>query len=334
MSRWTNILAALETPGSIVITSHVNPDGDALGSELAAAAWLRRRGRTVHIINSDPPGARYQFLDPTRLCEPFDPARHDALLASAGVVLILDVARIDRLGRVGEALARCPAVTICIDHHVLEEEAPVDHALIDTAAAATGELIFELIHEAGSRIDAEMALALYVAIMTDTGSFRYGNTSPNTHRIAAELLRFPIDTAGIFESVYGTSSAARLRLMGEVLATMDVRADGQIILLTVARDAVRRCGATSADSEGFVELGRTLESCRAAVVLSEQEGDAFKVSLRSRGALDIGRVARKLGGGGHPQAAGAVLTGSLNDVRERVLAELVAALAAAAPGDG
>lgn len=333
MNRWSAILSALDTPGSIVLTSHVNPDGDALGSELALAAWLRRRGRTVHIVNADAPGTRYAFLDPRGECEVYEPARHDSLIAAAAVLVILDVSRWDRLGLPGDAFARAAAVRICIDHHVVDGEVPVDHALVDTSAAATGELIFDLIETSGDTVSAAMALPLYVAVMTDTGSFRYANTTPATHRIVAELLRFPIETAEVYEQVYGTSSEARLRLMGEVLSGMEVHAGGALVLLSVTREAVARSGAAPSDIEGFAELGRTLETCRAAAVLTEQAGGRVKVSLRSRGTVDIGPAARALGGGGHPQAAGAVLEGSLTEVRARVTAALTSLLeSGASPG--
>ena len=328
MNRWTPILDALETPGPIVVTSHINPDGDALGSELAFAAWLRGRGREVRIINADAAGPRYAFLDPEGLCEAFDPARHDALLAGAGVAVILDVCRWDRLGRVGDGLARSGALLICIDHHVAESPVPVQVQLIDTAAAATGELVHELIQAAGGTIDAAMARSLYVAVMTDTGSFRYANTTPRTHAIAADLLRHPLDTAGLYDAVYGQNSEPRLRLMGEVLGGLELQADSQVVLLTVTREMLSKVGASPADSEGLAELGRTLEGCRAAAALTEQPDGRIKVSLRSRGGLDVARVAGGLGGGGHPGAAGILMEGPLSAARERVAAALRAAVGA------
>lgn len=322
MNRWTPILAALDTPGPIVVTSHINPDGDALGSELAFAAWLRGRGRDVRIVNADAPGARYGFLDPDGLCEVYDAARHDALLAGAAVAVILDVCRWDRIGRVGEVLERGRALRVCIDHHRAEAPVPVQVQLIDTTAAATGELIFELITSAGDPVDATTALALYVAIMTDTGSFRYANTTPRTHAIAGELLRHPLDTAGLYEAIYGQSSEPRLRLTGEVLGGLQVEAAGSVVLLTVTQEMLRRLGAVAADTEGLAELGRTLEGCRVAAAFTEQADGRVKVSLRSRGVLDVARVAGRFGGGGHPGAAGILLEGPLARVREQVGAAL------------
>lgn len=336
MSRWTPVLDVLDTPGPIVVTAHINPDGDALGSELALAAWLEARGRDVRIVNADAAGPRYAFLDPAGRCETYDPARHDACLAGAAVAVILDVCRWDRLGAVGEALARGRARRVCIDHHVAEAPVPVEAQLIDTTAAATGELIYDLVTGTGGTIDAGMALALYVALMTDTGSFRYANTTPRTHAIAGELLRHPIDTAAVYDTIYGQSSGPRLRVMGEALQALDVRGEGAVVLLTVTAAALARLGATPADTEGLAELGRTLEGCRAAASFVEQADGRIKVSLRSRGTLDVARVAGPLGGGGHAGAAGILLPGPLPEARERVAEALVraAALVMAPKGAG
>src|SRR5512140_182143 len=187
--NWTPILELLESPGPCIITTHINPDGDAIGSELGLARWLAaRRGgaenRAVTIINSDPVPPRYEFLDTGGRCELYDAARHDQLIRSAATAVIVDVARADRLGDVAGPLLASGARRIVIDHHPPNDAIPGATLVIDPAAAATGELLFGMMEQAGRPIDDEAARALYVAIMTDTGSFRYSNTTPRTHRIA------------------------------------------------------------------------------------------------------------------------------------------------------
>lgn len=357
MIDWTPVRELLDEPGLCLITTHINLDGDALGCELALALWLEARGRPARIVNSEPVPPRYAFLDPRGACEVYDPARHDGPIAAASLTVILDVSRWNRLGAVGDALAASKAPRICIDHHPEEGPIPADVAIVDPTAAATGELLFEMMTggrlapvadtarasrvgdapraaPAGAgapappadRLADDMARALYVAVMTDTGSFRHSNTTTRTHRIAAELLRHPIDTAGIFEEAYGSSSEPRLRLLGEALAAMEIQAGGAIALLVVTGEMMARLGAGPADTEGFAEFARGMRNCEAAAVLTEVAPDQVKVSLRSRHRVNVNRVASALGGGGHARAAGIAWEGTLADARAAVVAALLKAL--------
>lgn len=335
MIDWTTFFSLLDGAGvpaaplSCVLTTHINPDGDAIGSELALAGWLEARGHAVRIVNSDPVPARYCFLDPEGRVETWDPDRHAEAIRSAGLAIILDVGRYDRLGAVGAALDPFHGRRICIDHHPVEVAIEVDLAIIDPTASATGELLFEMMAASDRPPDATIARALYVAVMTDTGSFRYGNTTSRTHRIAAELLQYPVDTAGIYETIYERSREARLRLLGHTLLNMEVLAGGAVVLLSITQENMRQVGSAQGDAEGFVEIARGMDGCRIAAVFTEIVPGQVKVSLRSKGTVDVNRLARKWGGGGHRNAAGIPAQPGFDSVRAAVALALVEAAGSA-----
>jgi phosphoesterase RecJ-like protein len=326
---WTPLLGLLEPARTIAITSHVNPDGDALGSELGLARWLRRRGKEVRIVNSDPVPERYDFLDPDGLVETFDPVRHADLGTGTDLLVVVDVSRWDRIGPVGSVFGGDGGRRACIDHHPGAVDFPTAADVVAPDRAATGELIVELVAAAGDVPDRAMAEALYVAIMTDTGSFRHASTTPHTHRVAAELLATGIDPSELYDLTWSRNSETRMRVIGEAYRTFERRADGRLVVAAFDASRLRELNATPADAEGLAEMLRGVQDCRASAVFIETAPGEVKVSLRSRGAVDVNAVARRFGGGGHVNAAGIPARGTLPAVRAEVTAALEEALAAA-----
>jgi phosphoesterase RecJ-like protein len=323
---WQPILDALEAARAIVITSHVNPDGDALGSEIGLARWLDRRGRPARIINADPVPDRYDFLDPDGRVETIDPARHAALAGQTDLLVVVDVSRWDRIGRVGASFDGTDVPRLCIDHHPGVVDFPVGAAAVASDYAATGEMIVELMAAAGDRPDRSIAEALYVAIMTDTGSFRHASTTPRTHRIAAELLATGIDPSELYDLTWSRNSETRMRVIGEAHRTFERRAGGALVVAAIDAATLASLRATPADAEGLAEMLRTLDGSRASAVFIETSPGEVKVSLRSRGAVDVNAVARRFGGGGHVNAAGIPARGGLPEVMAAVTEALEAAL--------
>jgi len=329
---WAEIARAIEDNERFLVTTHVNPDGDGLGAELGLWVYLRALGKDARILNPDPIPPRYTFLGEEGDYEVYDPAVHDPVIEAAQVVIVLDISRWGRLAALGEKLSRSGALKICIDHHPFEANGMADLYAVDLGAAATGQLVYEMIRDRGGRVDRRMALGFYVSILTDTGSFRFSNSDPRAHRAAAELLPQGLDPYELYESVYGNSSLPRVRLLGEALTSMRVEADGRLYLLVLTRDMMTRTGAVPSDTEGFVDVPRSIVGCEGVALLMEHEGGQVKLSLRSRGRMDVNRVASGLGGGGHVRASGATLQGPLEDAVARVIADLTEELRRIEPG--
>lgn len=315
---WEEIRHAIDRHRRFVVTTHVNPDGDGLGAELGLWAYLQSLGKEAVILNPDPLPSRYAFLAEHGTYRAYDPEADEALIEETEVVIVLDISRWERLGALGERLRDASARTICIDHHPFEANGMADLYAVDLGAAATGQLVYEMIRDRGHAVDARMALGFYVSILTDTGSFRFSNSDPRAHRAAAELLETGLDPNELYEEVYGNSSLARLRLLGYGLSHLRMEAEGRLVFLLLPRGAVEECGASASDTEGFVDIARTVRGTEGVALLLEREDGAVKLSLRSRGRINVNRVAAACGGGGHVLAAGATLPGPLEEAAARV----------------
>lgn len=306
----------------LLLTTHVNPDGDGLGSEIATALWLKAQGKTVRILNDSPLPPAFKFLSAINPIEEFTPELAEQLMNDSDGLIVLDTSNRSRIGRLAAMLDNHILPIAVVDHHVSHAEGFGQVNVIEPEAAATGEIVFDLVHEAGGILTRDMAHALYVALVTDTGSFRYSNTDSDTHRIAADLLELGLDPPKIHAQVSSHATPGRLRFFGEVLTALEVVEDGRIVVLTATPEQFQRHGLRGADTEGLVDLPRSIEGIDLVVLFSEVETDKVKVSVRSNGRVAIDSVITKLGGGGHPHAAGAMLNCSLAEVRARVLPEL------------
>lgn len=321
------IEAALAKAERILITTHVNPDGDGLGAELGLWAHLRARGKDARIVNPDALADRYRFLAEAGEYEAYDPEVHEPFIRACDAIVVLDISNWGRLDELGRRLESADAVTICIDHHPFEDNGMADLYAVDLGASATGQLVYEMLHRQGHEIDRTMALGFYVAILTDTGSFRFSNADPRAHRATAELLEHDLDPNELYESVYGNSTLERILLLGHALGDLRVIDDARILLLVMTRKMVEESGAKPSDTEGFVDIVRSVEGCEGVGLLLEREDGSVKVSLRSRGRINVNRVARAFGGGGHVYASGATADGPLERTVERVIEEMRASVA-------
>ena len=308
---WPQIQDAIDGHRQFLITTHVNPDGDGLGAELGLCAYLESLGKEVRIINPDAMPARYRFLDREARYESYNPESHESFIQACEVVVVLDISRWERLDQLGERLRQRPGITICIDHHPFESNGMATLYGVDLGAAATGQLVYEMVRDRGRPLDRRMALGFYISILTDTGSFRFSNSDPRAHRAAAELLTFALDPNEIYEQVYGNSSLPRLRLMGKALSELKTEKDGRLLFLVLPQTWLKETGAVPADTEGFVDVARSAMGCESVALFLEREDGRVKLSLRSRGRMNVNRVAALFGGGGHVLASGATHPGPL-----------------------
>jgi phosphoesterase RecJ-like protein len=313
-------LAELLTPGRrVCLTTHVNPDGDGLGSEVGLAHLLRARGVDVSIANPTATPARFAFLfrDLPKVDRTAEAVK---TLRSADAIVVLDISDLGRLGMLSQTVAERGVPVGCIDHHVSPGTLPNGPRYLDPSAAATGELICEIALANQWPLTPAVARALYVALLTDTGGFRFSNTRPRTLRVAAELLETGLDPESIYLDVYANAPAGRPRLLAEALNTLVVEADVGLAWVTVPPGAVERHQVTVDDLEGIVEFPRSIAGVRMALLFREISQGRVKVSLRSVGDVDVAAFAKPYGGGGHVHAAGVALEGGLPEAQARVLA--------------
>ncbi len=310
-------IAAILTPGMrAALTTHVNADGDGVGSELALWHLLRARGLQPVIANATGIPDRFNFLVPDG-ADASDRAGRE--IARADVIFVLDIADLGRIGDLAGAVRDRHVPVVCIDHHVSPGTLPDGPRLVAREATATAELVYDMATALEWELTADAARALYVGLLTDTGGFRFSNTTARALRVAAALLERGVDPESIYESVYASAPEGRVRLLGEVLQTLVVEPLG-LAWVTVPPGALERHGATADDLDGIVEHARSIAGVRLALLFRQIANGRTKVSFRSMGNVDAAALAQTFGGGGHHKAAGASLEGPIADVQARVLA--------------
>jgi len=313
----------------VVVTSHMRPDGDAVGSSLALAWALREVGTDARVVHRDRPPI--QLADFPGMS---DIEIGDAIPAGTDAVVVLECGDLARTGLTGfDGLA-----VINIDHHP-GNSGYGETQWYDGSAAACGEMVYEIIAELGVPLTADMATQLFVAVVTDTGSFRYAGVSPRTFSISARLLEAGADPVSVARKLFDSHTLGRLRLQGAVLQTLEIDPSGRLAILTLTDAVLAASGGTPEETDGLINLPLGVKAIQAAVFFKEAEGGHWRVSLRSKGEIDVGRVARSFGGGGHKNASGCTLEGPLASVRAKILGRMAPAVAAhagpdAAPASG
>ena len=312
-----HIVPLLKQARSVAITTHVNADGDACGSAAAMTLLLMQMGMQAHVVNPTPWPQLFGFL----LTDDVTDRTADGAAALRGIdaLLVLDVSEMKRLGQLASAVRSLKCPRIVLDHHVAGDDPAGTVLLTDESACATGELVFDVARALGLTITADIANALYAAILTDTGGFRYSNTSPRAHVIAAELMRAGVDPEQMFRRIYASLSMGRLHLLRDSLHLLGVDAEHGIAWISVTADALERYDVSPEDLDGIVEHPRSIAGTRLALFFRDLGYGKVKVSFRSTGDVDANLLARQFGGGGHARASGALIPGTLDDVRERVL---------------
>ena len=307
-----------------VLTSHVRPDGDSIGSALALAWALRALGKDARVINRDRVPlqlADFPGVDEIEMAETIPPDTDAVIVLECGDLERTGLADLDRFH------------VINVDHH----PGNTGYGAVqwfDGAAAACGEMVFEIITELGAPMTTDMATQLFVAIVTDTGSFRYPGVSPRTFSISARLLEAGADPVAVARRLFDSNTLGRLRLQGAVLQSMELHESERVALLHLDKGALAATGGTAEETDGLINLPLSVKAIQAVVFFKQTDNGQYRISLRSKGDIDVGRVARSFGGGGHKNASGCTLTGALPELKakifERLLPELTPGPAAAA----
>ena len=319
----SQVVELIETRRFFAITSHIRPDGDSLGSSLGLFWLLRALDKEVEVIMRDPVPQAYSKLpgsEQVRVTPGVD-RRYDA-------VFVIECSDVDRPGL--EDLEK--QFVVNIDHHSTTALFG-DINWIDSTASAVGEMVYNLCKALGVRVTREIAECVYTALITDTGSFHYSNTSERTFKVASELVRAGVKPAKVSQSVFANYPWSKIELMSEVLSTVRRDPSGRIAWLLQTRDMQDRTGASDEDGDGFVNYPMSCGEVEACAFFKETDPGVFRVSLRSKCDVNVARIAEQFGGGGHRNAAGCTFRGTFEDAEREVVGRLIAAGAAAAGCD-
>jgi phosphoesterase RecJ-like protein len=318
---WSPLVELLRNHERPLLMTHIRPDADGLGAQLALHETLTGLGKhpRVAIASKLPP--RYGFLDPERrVSEDFKPAN----FADRDSVVVLDTGTWNQLGDFGDWLKTSPLPRAVVDHHRTQDDLG-GLQMVDVAAESTGRLAHEIIRALGAKISPSVANHLFMAMATDTGWFRHPNATPRTFALAAELVEAGANPTLLYEQLYEAAPLARLRLVGVALERLQVRAGGKIAFTEIYLSDYASTGGTPGDTEDLINYPRSVEGVEAALVFIEQPGGGTKVSFRAK-SLDVSKLAERFGGGGHKLAAGARTNDPLPQTRDAVLAAVEEAL--------
>jgi phosphoesterase RecJ-like protein len=333
LADWKPFEKLIAEKQRFVLTTHMNPDGDGLGSEVALALHLSSRGKDVTVLNDGAVPPNFDFLARLFPMQPFDETWAREVVDSADVVIMLDTAVRPRLGRVAPLIERQGLQIVILDHHLGEPKFGTI-AIVVPQACAAGELVYDFVRRQPGGITKAIAEALYTALVTDTGSFRFANTDPEAHAMAAHLVATGASPEPLHSVIYQHRHPGRVRFQGDVWSKLALTEDGRVAWMEVDRATMHKYGVDNTDTEGLVDFPRNIRGVEAVALLSETANGELKISLRSTGRVNVERVAASFGGGGHRAAAGATIPGPLVSGRERVVAALRAAVDEAIAGDG
>jgi bifunctional oligoribonuclease and PAP phosphatase NrnA len=313
------IAEAIRARHRFVVSSHSRPDGDAIGSSLAMAFALRALGKDAHVVNRDPapaPLAEFPGVSEIEIASSVNGHYDAAIIMECGDLARTGISGLDR------------TFVINIDHH------PGNTGFgnlkwFDPSAAACAEMVFQLIEALGVPLSIEIATHVYLAILTDTGSFHFSNMTPRTFEIARRVVEAGVDPAQIARRVYDSNTLGRVKLFGAVLNGMEIDRTGRIAVLYIDHEMASEAGGTYDDIEGLINEPLTVKNLLAVIFFKQSNGNEYRVSLRSKNEIDVGAVAKQFGGGGHKNAAGCTVVGNVDELKELFIDKVEAAVALA-----
>lgn len=321
----TTFLQLLRDHQRFLLTGHENPDGDCLGSEAGLYHLLRAMGKHAVIVNPDPIGRSFDFL---LRHTPFGHSRGENL-PEFDVAILLDCSQLSRLGTLGAALAQRGSPIAVVDHHVGSEHGDGTHCFVDATAAATGVMVRRLHREFGVPLSAAGAEGIYLALIADTGWFRYSNTDAEVFALASELVAAGVDVGAVYDSLYRRHHPESAMLLAEALRRHRFACGGRVALVTLDKALMERAARIDFDTDAVLEPLRSLDGVEVVVLLKERFDGAVKASLRAKNAVDVQQICAAFGGGGHKKASGATLRMSLAEAEAAMEAEVARGLARA-----
>ncbi len=321
MINYSKLFELLKLHNKFIITCHVNPDADAIGSEIAVAEILKQLGKKFVIINTSSIPYNLEFLNTKNLIKKFDKKKHLKFFKSFDAAIFLDHNDLRRTVRMEKYFREFTGTKICIDHH-LQPENFTKYKFLDKTKSSTGEIILDFIlSQSEIKLTKKIAQALYAAIMTDTGSFRFPKTTAELHRKVAILLEHGVKPYDVFDKIYAQDKISRNKLLGEALSSLKLSDSGKISYMTITQRDLKKAEADEAEVDGFINFGLSISGVKVALLFFELK-DGVKISLRSKGNISVNKLAKQFGGGGHKNAAGIRL---YNITLSRILPEILKA---------
>ncbi len=311
MKSWQEAFKIIHNNKKFLIVSHKNPDGDSIGSEIALALALKKLNKDVHIYNSDQPPMRYSKFPKASLI------KTEKKDFEEDVTIFVDCAEIDRIGKIKDNIDFSKPI-INIDHHIGNSKFGTVNVL-KPDYSSTAEIIYKMIKNEIT-VDKEIATYLYIGILTDTGAFRYPNTTSHSLRVASELVAYGVIASQVSEFIWFTDPEARIKLLGEVLRTMDLY--DKISIMLVTKEMLKKHGAREEDTEEFIDYGLAIQGVVTAAIIKEREDGILKISLRSKNSVPVQELAVKYGGGGHRTASGFTVKKNIEEFKQELKEEL------------
>jgi bifunctional oligoribonuclease and PAP phosphatase NrnA len=311
LKSWEKALEIIRNNKKFLIVSHKNPDGDSLGSEIALALALKKIDKQIYIFNSDPPPQRYSNFPKASLIQT------EKKNFTEDVTIFVDCAEVDRIGKIKTDIDFSKPI-INIDHHIGNTEFGTVN-VIKPDYSSTAEIIYKMLKDE-IEVDKEIATYLYIGILTDTGAFRYPNTTSHSLRVASELVAHGVIASQVSEFIWFTDPEARIKLLGNVLHEMNLY--DKISIMTVTKEMLKEHGAKEEDTEEFIDYGLAIDGIVTAAIIKERNNGMLKISLRSKNNVPVQELAKKYGGGGHRTASGFTVKRNLDSFKTELKKEL------------
>jgi bifunctional oligoribonuclease and PAP phosphatase NrnA len=309
------IISVLKGSDKIAILPHIAADGDALGSCLALALALQKLNKKPVVFLEEDIPQIYRFLPGIQMAKVYERSS-----TNFDTAIALDTGDIGRLG-IRREIFDSSKVTVNIDHHNTNSEFAF-HNYISSSASAVGEIIYQLIKMLGLELNPDMAVCLYVAITTDTGGFRFSNTTPLTHQIISDLIKNGVNVAEISQRVFDSTSYEKVKLMGAAINALELVEKGKVAVMLLTNEIIKQTGAREEDCDGIISIGRNIRGVEVAALLRQWDNGEIKVNLRSNSNVDVSAIAGLYSGGGHKKAAGYITKGSLIDAKQKLLDDI------------
>ena len=319
MNNWKQLNQSIKNSDRIVLSTHMNPDGDGLGSAVAMHNYISNLGVDCRIIQISKFPDQYSFLNDRNIIETYDLTIHDSWLAKVDLALIFDIGAYNRLGPLGDRLFSNKTKVINIDHHPKLNDKRFYENYINIEAAATGEMVYDFLQENQINMNEVIAKGIYTAVMTDTGSFRHNNTNQKSHKIAMDCLAYDIDNSKIYQSIYENKSVAQISLLAKVIDNLRFDLDGKVASFIISKNMINDSGITPDEVDGFTDFVRSINRVEVAIMVCENELEKCRINFRSKGKYTINNIAKEFGGGGHKFAAGATVEGKTDIVLQKIL---------------